>query len=58
MEGGGNGTIAKDEISGVNNNTRLPPVVDQEPRAPASMPPTNSKRLQIGSGFGAGAYRA
>lgn len=53
-----------DDVSGITHDTKLPPVVEQEPRVPNTPPPagitggqnTGSKGSHNGNGFGAGAY--
>jgi hypothetical protein len=57
-----------DDVSGITQDTNLPPPVDREPKPPTSSPPagmssgqstgTGNRGSQNGIGFGAGAYRS
>lgn len=53
-------THVSDEVSGITQETRLPPLVEHEPRPPEprGAQSTGSRGSQNGSSFGAGAYHA
>lgn len=59
-------TAGTDDVSGITQDTNLPPPIDREPKAPNSAPPAGlasgqsagSRGSQNGVGFGAGAYRS
>lgn len=61
---GATDTIVTDgEISAITNDTRLPPITDNDARPPGTAPPQgmlsgNNRGSQNGSAFGAGAYHA